>query len=127
MRGLHENFIVCEIISPNHKGDIVFLTRLDITPSESTLPFKMKRRQFPIIPAFCITINKSQGQTFEIVGIILSEPVFGHGQLYVALSRCKNPNNIKVHMVESAKQGQLLKDGRYFTPNIVFKEVFQSV
>ncbi|XP_037041777.1 uncharacterized protein LOC119078380 [Bradysia coprophila] len=32
VRRLHEHFIVCEIISTNHKGDMVFITRLDITP-----------------------------------------------------------------------------------------------
>lgn len=121
IRSLHENFIRCEIISANHKGDIVFISRLFITPSESTLPFKMKRRQFPIIPAFCLTINKSQGQTYELVGIILNELVFGHGQLYVALSRCKNRQSIKVFIQESTKQGQLLRDGRYFTQNVVYK------
>ncbi|GBM84171.1 hypothetical protein AVEN_126513-1, partial [Araneus ventricosus] len=34
-----------------------------------------------------MTINKSQGQTFDHVGIYLDKPVFSHGHLYVALSR----------------------------------------
>ncbi|KAG2642745.1 hypothetical protein PVAP13_2KG196764 [Panicum virgatum] len=34
-----------------------------------------------------MTINKAQGQTIPNVGIYLTEPVFSHGQLYVALSR----------------------------------------
>lgn len=127
VRRLHEHYIVCEIISLNHKGNIVFITRLDITPSETSLPFKMKRRQFPLIPAFAITINKSQGQTFARVGIILNEPVFGHGQLYVALSRCKDPEKIKMFIGEGLRQGRLLNDDRWFTENIVFKEIFRSV
>jgi hypothetical protein len=35
--------------------------------------------------AFAMTINKSQGQTWDKVGIYLSEPGFSHGQLYVLL------------------------------------------
>jgi len=56
----------------------------------------MKRNQFPLIPAFAMTINKSQGQSFKHVGISLANPVFSHGQLYVALSRARTKNGIKV-------------------------------
>ena len=43
-----------------------------------------------------MTIDKSQGQSLERVGIILDTPVFSHGQLYTALSRCKNPAMMKI-------------------------------
>ncbi|KAK1343257.1 hypothetical protein QTO34_016035 [Cnephaeus nilssonii] len=41
------------------------------------------------MPAFAMTINKSQGQTLDRVGIFLPEPIFRHGQLYVAFSRVR--------------------------------------
>ncbi|KAJ0835068.1 putative P-loop containing nucleoside triphosphate hydrolase [Helianthus annuus] len=35
------------------------------------------------------SLNKSQGQSLCKVGLFLKQPVFTHGQLYVALSRVK--------------------------------------
>ena len=60
-----------------------------------------------------MTINKSQGQSLSIVGVQLVTPVFAHGQLYVALSRATNCENIYVSL-----SGQ---DNR--TTNIVYTEV----
>ena len=45
-------------------------------------------RQFPLKPAWAITIHKSQGLTFDRA-VIDAESAFTHGQFYVALSRCR--------------------------------------
>jgi hypothetical protein len=37
--------------------------------------------------AHCMAINKAQGQSLSRVGIHLVDDVFGHGQLYAAVSR----------------------------------------
>ena len=44
--------------------------------------------QFPLKLAWAITIHKSQGLTFERA-VIDAQSAFAHGQVYVALSRCK--------------------------------------
>jgi hypothetical protein len=45
--------------------------------------------QYPLRLAWAITIHKSQGLTFERA-IIDAQAAFAHGQVYVALSRCKS-------------------------------------
>ncbi|MEJ7692040.1 HRDC domain-containing protein [Daejeonella sp.] len=45
--------------------------------------------QYPLKLAWAITIHKSQGLTFE-KAIIDANLAFAHGQVYVALSRCKS-------------------------------------
>ena len=44
--------------------------------------------QYPLKTAWAITIHKSQGLTFER-SIVDASAAFSHGQVYVALSRCK--------------------------------------
>ena len=85
-----------------------------MAPSTSELPFSMTRRQFPVRLAFAMAINKSQGQSMNFVEIDLRTPVFSHGQLYVALSRCRSFDRISV----------LLPNGEIdSTTNIVHPEV----
>ncbi|XP_076911314.1 uncharacterized protein LOC143569228 [Bidens hawaiensis] len=119
-KGFQPNAIDAEIVVGEHVGKRVLLPRIPLSLSEEDMfPFKLIRRQFPIRPSFSMTINKAQGQTIPHVGIYLPEPVFCHGQLYVALSRGTSMENTKVLVHPSKK----IKAGGVFTNNVVYQEI----
>ncbi|DAZ96573.1 TPA: hypothetical protein N0F65_011797, partial [Lagenidium giganteum] len=83
----------------------------------SSLPFNVKKRQFPVRPAFAITISKSQGQTLSVAGLYLPQPVFSHEQLYVGISRVLNPYGLKILSLDS--QG----NKKCSMSNVVYQEI----
>ena len=67
--------------------------------------------QFPIKTAWAITIHKSQGLTFDRA-IIDAASSFAHGQVYVALSRCKTFEGLVLSTPitsESVKSDNIIK------------------
>jgi hypothetical protein len=88
---LHNHIIQGVIITGEFAGQRVMIPRITLQPSDTRFPLTLRRRQFPISLAFAMTINKAQGQSFDRVGLYLPQPVFAHGQLYVAYSRCGYP------------------------------------
>ena len=61
---MHRNAIDCEVLTRTVCNKRILVPRINLTYSGTILPFNLERTQFPIIPAFAMTINKSQGQTF---------------------------------------------------------------
>jgi ATP-dependent DNA helicase PIF1 len=86
------------------------------------MPFTLCRRQFPVRPAFAMTINKAQGQTLKMVGIFLPKPVFTHGQLYVAMSHIGCPEGMKLLVTDGWEDAHDAPAGVY-TRNVVYTEV----
>ncbi|XP_024007971.1 ATP-dependent DNA helicase PIF1-like [Eutrema salsugineum] len=118
---LADHIIEAIVLTGHTLGQKVYIPRLSVSPPEGKFPFRMRRRQFPLMVSFAMTINKSQGQTLSGVGLYLPRPVFSHGQLYVALSRVKSKAGVKVLIVD--KEGNPQKQ----TMNVVFKEIFQKL
>lgn len=87
------------------------------------MPFIVKRKQFPVRVAFAMTINKSQGQTLRRLGIYLPDPVFAHGQLYVAFSRVFSLDSVKVKVGNTTTQGEFPRHTGTFTANVVYPEI----
>ena len=47
------------ILTGDRVGNLVLIPRLKLTPSDTKLPFKMRRRQLPLVVCFAMIINKS--------------------------------------------------------------------
>jgi len=68
-----------------------------------------------------MTINKSQGQSLKYVDIYLPQPVFSHGQPYVAISCVTSRDGLKILLTDD--DGDCINT----TSNVVYKEIFQNV
>lgn len=119
---LHNNSVDCEVLTGSSSGNRVLIPRIKLTSSDSVLPLKIQRFQFPLCLAFAMTINKSQGQSLKKVALHLPKPVFTHGQLYVALSRCTSEAGVKI-FIDSSKDQYILDNGDFTTKNPVYYEI----
>ena len=118
---LGKHFINAIALNENSVGEEVLIHRMDMNPSDTKLPFRMNRRQFPFILSFAITNNKSQVQSISSVWLYLPNPVFSHGQLYIAMSRVKTIDGLKVLILDKDKKPTNV------TTNVVYFEAFQNV
>lgn len=118
---LLSNVIEASIITGTSIGKKVFLPRIRFIHKAPDIPFTFIRKQFPVNVCYGMTINKSQGQSLTRIGIYLSEPVFTHGQLYVALSRATSPEAVKIIMHSDDKTTNNI------TKNVVFKDFLQKI
>ena len=103
------------VTSGSHAGAIEMLMPVvfHITSEASGLPFAIERRQYPVIPAFCLSVHKAQGQSLDMVGLIFESDPFAHGQLYVALSRAAGWNCVRV----------LMRNGITAIKNLVYRHL----
>ena len=115
---LSPNVIYAELTTGPKAGERLMIPRILFHPDDPKLPFEFERKQFPVRPCFAMTSNKSQGQTLGHVGICLTNDFFAHGQLYVAMSRVRSPNQLKIFK-------PLDKDGQpqLCMRNVVYKEI----
>ena len=63
-------------------------------------------------------INKAQGQTLKYVGLCLTESIFTHRQLYVAVSRVTDGKNLRIIVPDTP---EARREGK--VKNVVYSEV----
>ncbi|CAN7060501.1 unnamed protein product [Brassica oleracea var. botrytis] len=98
-------------------GEEVIIPRIPSHPTDENFPIKMQRKQFPLAVSFAMTINKNEGQPLSKIGIYQPRRVLPHGPMYVAVSKGKTRDGLKVLITN--------KDGKpnEETSDVVFKEV----
>ena len=111
---LHEFCIEARILGGQFDGERRLLHRIKLSSKADEYPWVHTRKQFPIRLCFAITINKSQGQSLNMVGVDLRTPCFSHGQLYVALSRVTDVHRLSLLFDEGEDE---------HTANVVYPEV----
>ncbi|KAI3932637.1 hypothetical protein MKW98_012608 [Papaver atlanticum] len=99
---------------------VIDRSRLMTTP-ETSLPFILHRRQFPVRVCYAMTINKSQGQSLPNVCVYLDKPVFTHGQLYVAVSRTTRRKGLKILIKKNDNEPE------GYSQNVVYEEIFDNL
>jgi ATP-dependent DNA helicase PIF1 len=118
---LGTNVIGAKIVTGSNIGDVVYIPRMKLLPSDAYVSISFYRRQFPLCVCFAMSINKSQGQTLGHVGLYLPRPVFTHGQLYVVVSRVQIRDGLKILISDGSD------DCKNSTVNVVYPEVFQKI
>merc|ERR1712094_161802 len=93
------------VLSGPSAGRRILLPRIPFRSSPAELPFTLRRRQFPVRLAWAMSLHKAQGQTLKRCGVLLQNPVFTHGQLYVGASRSSSAAGLRIFLGSSDGHG----------------------
>ena len=95
------------VVRPEKWGKIEYSRDTNDTIQENEIG---SYKQFPLMLGYAMTIHKSQGKTLNKVILDISRGAFAHGQTYVALSRTRRTNDIR--LIKPLSQRDIIFDER---------------
>jgi hypothetical protein len=96
----------------------IHVPRVEFTFTPLRSNYIMHRKQLPLALSYAVTFNGCQGLTVLRLGVDLRRPVFSHGQLYSAMTRVPNAQDVLI-----LKE---VGDDNTSTPNVVWEELLLS-
>jgi hypothetical protein len=94
LTGLPANVFI--MTRERNKKDWAFCINLEGNKLNLPYPVHMKREQYAILPAYCITVNSSQGRTLQSAVVCLEGSYSQNVKPYVMLSRLTNGASLGV-------------------------------
>ncbi len=91
-----DNVLHLKSVKKAFKGEHLALHRVKCRPGDDNFPIPgFTQKQIPVRTYIAMITNKSQGQSIQgRLGIDLTDICFSHGELYVTMSRIKDPRNL---------------------------------
>ena len=106
---LRPNAVICDM---DHGGGIATRHVIYRRPFKIKLPgdtpVYVVRRQVPLVQAYAMTINKSQGMTLDRVLFDARRAPFQHGHAYVLFSRVRNRHSVGAVVDDATRRGDHL-------------------
>ena len=122
---IRDNFIGVQKLDDGSEGPVTYLPRCPFEfQSNYGHAYKFIRIQFPLRLAYCLSYNRSQGQSAKRIVVDIVVPPFCHGHMYVAFSTARRYDGCIVYC--SKEQAVTDDDGTavaVVVPSITHKEV----
>jgi len=117
---IHPKGRLLTLVRPEDYGkenpDYILLPRISFDCRLIDRSGRLQRKQFPVRPAYGLTIHKSQSATMSRAVSDCRLPMQQHGQLYVAWSRVRSPDDLAV----------IMRDDQEFVSNVVIRELLEN-
>ena len=109
-------------------SEIIYIPKLRFEyRSSNGKSFKMIRTQFPLRLAYCLSYNRSQGQSANKILIDIVVPPFSHGHTYVAFSRSRRYDGVTIFCSKQQAEYSDNIVSAVIVPSITHKEVLEKI
>jgi len=107
IRGIHSDYLTCEF--DDLPQQLVYVTRHTFHYFTGYMQCFIDMTQFPVLPAWALTVHKVQGLTIKSHVAIQCQHSFEYGQVYTALSRVIQ--STQIHIIDrNMKDSKVAED-----------------